>query len=119
MRLVPRRGVPLPPAAPQWLLRCLSNAVGSLAGSCGVNLACGVRDDGLSPSCTAQLVFVSFVAGIHEAGAAPDVHHGQTGSVILTIQWLLTASVLLAGPRRQSGMRIERLAPWARAALLS
>ena len=29
----------------------------------GVNLACGVRDDGLSPSCTAQLVFASFMAG--------------------------------------------------------
>ena len=52
----------------------------------GVNLACGLRDGGLSPSCTAQLVFVSVMAGISEAVAAPDVHHRQIGSVILTIR---------------------------------
>ena len=86
----------------------------------GVNLACGVRDDGLSPSCTAQLVFASFMAGIHEAGAAPDVHHGHTGSVILTIQCLLTARVLLAGPRRPlaCGLRAGALGPSCTAQLV-
>ena len=83
-------------------------------------MACGARDDGLSPSCTAQLVFVSFMAGIQEADAAPDVQHGQTGSVILTIQCLVNARVLLAGPRRHlaCGLRAGALGPSCTAQLV-
>ena len=60
------------------------------------------------------------MAGIHEAGAAPDVHHGHTGSVILTIQCLLTARVLLAGPRRPlaCGLRAGALGPSCTAQLV-
>ena len=48
----------------------------------------------MSPSYTAQLVFVSVMVGISEAVAAPDVHHRQIGSVIVTIQCLSNARVL-------------------------
>ena len=34
-------------------------------------LACGLRAGALGPSCTAQLVFVSFVVAICEVGTAP------------------------------------------------